>query len=340
MINRLLDLTNKNDEFEKYLESFENFQNKLSKNSTCLSCVRNFSNLEIILPKKILLTKLNGKEKSKIFFQCLIDFNSSFDEEIEFSLIVNDISIYKSNKKLNSGSNQVCIMQNYTPISSENLSVYIEISPLNEKTINLSMVSLFMWGKFDELETINYQALETKDYYLVSMLDNNSLYFAELEKIKNQLNFNDYNYINDAISYSISYNKNSDTIYLFRVDLMGNLFYSNLANKNEIFLTNNITKVSSSISNNGSILVSYIKNNCCYYFEITNNIVSVHKKLLNNNFLVNDCLCYYNKHRDKFCIIISTENESNYFIEQVSHNDCGIINISANYSISITLENL
>ena len=336
MINRLLDLTNKADEFEKYLSSFDSFQKKLSKKANCLSCIKNFSNTEIILKKKILITKIQATEKSNIFFQCLLDLNMSNSEEIEFSFIVNDICIYKSKKNLNSGSNQVCVMQNYMPIASENLDIYIEINPLNNKQVNLSMASLFMWGKFNYEPEISYQVIETNDKYLISLMDNNSIYYKLVDKMKLKLNFSDFTFLDNAISYSFCHDTENNKTYYFRVDLMGNLFYSDFYNQNEIYIESNVSKVSCAVSNNGNILVCYIKNNTCFCFEIYDKQISYHKRLF-SNISATDCLCYYNKFRDKFCIIATSSNDSNYFVEEIDDNFSQIDNINASYSVSIEL---
>lgn len=339
MINRLLDLNNKTDEFEQYLSSFEKFQNKLSKKSTCISCIRNFSDLEIILPKKILITKLDATENSKIFFQCLLDLNLNSNEDVEFSFIVNDISIYKSKKSLLSGSNQICVMQNYVPLTTEQISVYIEITPVNGKSVFLYMASLFMWGNFEEVSILSYNAIEIYDKYLISIIDNNCLYYTKIDKIKKNINFLDLTYLNEAISHCFIYSSKSDITYLFRVDTMGNLFYSDFLLKNEIYITNNVSNVSASISNDDIILVSYIKNNVCYYCEIIDEVVSVHKKISCGNIKIANCYSYYNKFRNTFCIVLTSNKDNNYFIEQVKENDCRTNNLSVNYNISINLIN-
>ena len=69
MINQITGLFNKTDELEQYLDNFKRVQNRASKKNSCLSFFKNFSNLEVVLPKKILIAKFQAKKNSRIFFQ-------------------------------------------------------------------------------------------------------------------------------------------------------------------------------------------------------------------------------------------------------------------------------
>ena len=146
MINSLSTLAKQNEELRQEIELLKNSQSQESKLANCVCINKSFSNLEVILPKKIILSRLSFNQSSSLFFQGQINVFSTISEEVEFSLIINTVSIHKIKKKLNLGNNQINIFCNFNPILDENAVIFIKISPKNQKPIYLQDISLFVWG--------------------------------------------------------------------------------------------------------------------------------------------------------------------------------------------------
>lgn len=341
MIDQITELKNKTSELETKIQVLTEKQKNEESQTNCLSFSRNFSNLDIILPKKILVARIEPNQNLNILFQCQLDLTLASEESVEISLIVNEFKIYKTYKVLPVGSNQVSIMQNFKPLTDKKFSLYVQISPVTQKSILLNNISLFAWGNLKGNYSIDYQAINIGDKYLLSMLDNNCIYALKTNKELAEFNIADFDYVGTAISHSLIYDSINNTTYLFRVDLNGNLLYSNLDTKNEIFLTNNVSYVSADISLTGKILVAIVKENECYYFEIDENKnVSIIRKLYVNSVTVARVLCYFNKFRNKFMIALSNPNDSNYLVEQINEtiSNSDTVNVEYEFTISSITE--
>ena len=335
MINQILDINNKTEELKKYIKEVEDQQKKAEQKSTCKNIIKNFSNLEIMLPKKILLTKLEASQGESLFFQCLIDLSLVSSDYVYFSLVIGDIVVQKYRKKLQAGENQVSILQNYTPITSGEIEIYLQLYPKNEKAITVGQISLFVWGNFTQKTETNYQILETNDNYLLSFLDNNTLYYKLTQKAEGEYATIDFNEFCEAKSYSFAFMPVSKKLLLFRVDSLGNLFYMNFEDKNENFICDNVSFVSACSSANDLILVSIVREYCCYYFEFdTNNNTSKINRLKNFNIKIHSCTNFYNSFTNEFYIVVSTKNGENYLFQEKLQDSKVIENINAKYLIT------
>ena len=337
MINQFTELKNKTNELEDELLNLKTEKQGEKSESHCLNFSRNFSSLEVILPKKIFVARIQPSKKTNIVLQMLVDLTLSVSESVEINLICGEFSIYKYRKVLTEGSNQISIMQNFEPLTTDKFPVYLEITPLTKKNIMVNQISLFAWGDLLGKYSTNYQGIETKDSYLLSILDNNCVYGLMTEKKENEFNLIDFEFIDNAISYSIFYSEKDDIVYFFRVDLNGNLFFSSFFDRYEKFIASGVSEVSADVSDSGVILVSYIKNNKCYYFEIDENKrISMHKRLYCNYVLISKTLCFYNKLKGKFIIIATGLNDNNYLIEQLDETFSNNNTVVAEYSFSVT----
>lgn len=338
MINEITTLFNKTDELEDYLNNFKKIQNRTENKTTCQSFLKNFSNLEIILPKKISLAKINATKNSRIFFQALVEFSMPTEETVEFAFSVNDIAIHSDKKTLTAGSNQIVIMRNFEPLESEEIEIFLTIKPKNRKTLYLQMVSLFVWGDLEKIENVSYEAIETADKFVLSFIDNDSLYVKIADKNKGEYSFMDFDYLMPAISHSFVYDSVLGALLLFRVDKAGNLFLSNYNDLNEKLLFSKVKKVSVCSNGQGRILATIIKDNDCYYFEINaNGSVSSLKKLKVASVKPTNCHCYFNEYRGEFFILVADKNNSNYLVSEIKGTAFGVDNISATYSIFVEL---
>lgn len=336
MIDKLKSLLNKTSELENQIEEIEKSNQSKAPQVICSCFSKNLLNFSILSSRTILLAEFNVDEDSVITFQNQIDINLATNQKVKFSIIVNDISIYKSTKNLNAGYNQVNLIKTYTPFISEKIKVYLQITSVDNKLVTLISESLFVWGINESYASIEYQAVETSDKFLLSYINNNVLYFLYTNKENTANNYEDFNYFSSAKSHSFVYVKNQNKIYLFRVDLDGRLFYSNFDDNNEIYLTNNVSKVSAAASSD-TICVTYVKDNICHYLEINKDGKYSIDKTINNlrNKIINTYV-YYNNYKSKFYIVLTDEYSSNFIMESLSESKSSSSTLNASYEINIT----
>lgn len=341
MINQILDLNNKTEELERYIKNVEKQQSQALKNSTCESFVKNFSNVEIIGTKRLFLTTLQAQKNEKLFFQCLIDLQIVSSDYVYFSLLANGVAIQKYRKKLQDGESQISILQNYEPLATENIDIYLEITPKNETSVKVGQVSLFVWGNFKEKSQTNYQIIETQDKYLLSFLSDNMLYCKLTDKICGEYSFIDFETFGEASSYSFVYLPNSKKIYLFRVDSQKNLHLVDFITRNESFVCSNVTNVSAVSSNQDDVLISIISDSDCYYFEMSASLeFSTIKKIEYDRVKLVSSICIFDKNNNEFFIVLNGKKNDNYLVKAVSDTNKCIENISAEYLISVETYNL
>lgn len=340
MINSLSTLAKQNEELRQEIELLKNSQSQESKLANCVCINKSFSNLEVILPKKIILSKLSFNQSSSLFFQGQINVFSTISEEVEFSLIINTVSIHKFKKTLNLGNNQINIFCNFNPILDENAVIFIKISPKNQKPIYLQDISLFVCGTVESQDKPYYQTICLKSEYLLSFLFNNNIYYKIVPNKEDEFCFNDFQNLEIASAYSFAYSNFTNKIYLFRVNLNGDLFYSVL-NENEHYLMSKISAVSTIFCNN-KILVFCISENKCLYFEIDENGNMFLVKSLKVNYLkLKNVFAYFNDKNNKVYIILTDINNSNFLMEQTLETFNFSDNLNARYEVSIeTYEDL
>ncbi len=334
MINNFSYLKRQTENLEQEIELLKLNNKKEEKSTNCVCINKNFSNLEVILPKKILLGYLNFSQTSSLYFQGQINIFLTQSESVEISLIVNNISIQKLEKNLVLGNNQINIFCNFTPILTENAVVFIKITPKNKNSIYIQEVSFFIWGMFETQNESTYQALELNNNYLISFLSSNNIYYKIIPKEENEFCFNEFENLDIGYGFSFAYSKESNQIFLFRINLNGDLFYSKL-NETEEYLISKISYVSA-ISLNNILYVFCISDGKCLYFEIdelgnmslTKTINTYFNKLVRVN-------AFYNDYNNKIYVNISDSKNSNYLMEQTIETTNVASNISASYSLTI-----
>ena len=158
-------------------------------------------------------------------------------------------------------------MKSYLPLKSEKVELYLEIVAEDNSPITIIADTLLVWGLNNKSLNIEYQAIESNDSFLLSYINNNSIFYKTINKEIASLNSEDFIYYSSAISYSFCYFAPINKIFIFRVDMNGNLFYSDFNENYEHFLDSNVSFVSCT-ANDNCILVSYIKNKQCFTIEI------------------------------------------------------------------------
>lgn len=328
-------LKNKTDELEQEIYNLNEITENISNKNKFASFNKNLINQAIIDSKKILVTSFFANKQENLHMQALVELNLNSSQNIQFSIIVNNLSIFKTKKLLQAGFNQLTLVFDYLPLLSENIDIYIQITPLDGKEITLNNILLSVWGIDETKDDFEYQIISTSNNYILSFLDNKRLLVLKTDKVNGAYNVEDFTFFKPAKSYSFSKLSGNEDIFLFRVDPSGNLFYSNTADQNETFIDNNVSKVSSS-SDGSTALVSYIKNNSCYYFEFNGKQSSIIKKVngLGNSLI--DTYCFYNDFKNNFSIIMTNTNNENYLIESQNETTSISDNLSANVDILIS----
>ena len=336
MIDTIKTLLNKTNELEEKINNINtsNENNTNSSNFICFS--KGLLNLSFLTSNKILIAKFETIQNNNLYFQNQIELNMPSSQEVKISLIINNIAIYRSTRKLQAGYNQLNIMKSYTPLSSEEVELYLEIKCSENSLATLISDTLFVWGLNNIANEISYQAIETNNNFILSYLENNTLYYSFIDKGETSLNSEDFAYYANAISYCFVYSKYLDKLYLFRVDLDGNLFYTDFYENYEKYICSNVTHVSCSASND-IVLISYIQDNYCYTVEMDNTeALSMFTKIQCYDFAICKSLAYYNEHNEKFYLILSDKNNSNYILESVGETTTEHNYLYAEYSIEIS----
>ena len=333
MIDKIKTLLNKTNELEEKINQLSNNQNNFynSNNFVCFS--KGLLNLSFFSSDKLLLAEFETIENFPLYFQNQIEINIPTSQTIKISLSINKITFFRSTRKLQSGYNQFTIMRSFVPLKNENVELYLKITTEDGSPVTIISNTLFVWGICNYSNEINYQALETNNSLYLSYLNSNTLYYSKIDKKEIELNSEDFTYYSSALGYSFTYLKSTNKVYLFRIDLDGNLFYTDIDNNNEVFLGSNITHVSTAASES-LILISVIKNNLCYTFEMSENeIVSTPTLINSNDILVSKSYLYYNSFNNDFYIILSDKNNSNYITKTLTEYSSNQHLINAEYSI-------
>lgn len=335
MINIVSKLSDKIEELETQLDLIKNSASTEELSSTTVCINRNFSNLEIILPKKILLTKISLTGNSNLFFQGEVTLNLPTEEETEISLLAGNTIINKQTKLLQTGSNKISIFCNFSPILPDNMSIYLKITPKNQKVIYLQDVSIFIWGILKEEATQKYQALELSDKYLLSFSSAGSLYYKLASKEVNEYSLEDFEILDSVLSFSFAVNEESNEIFLFKIIDNGDLFFNKL-NEKENYILSGVDDVSAVFSQ-GVFYVFYVKDKKAYSFEMnTSGIISEHKQIELNSSAIKTIYSYFNKTNNKVYVCISDANNSNYLLSQIIENKKVSEHLNVSYKILIS----
>lgn len=334
MIDPIKTLINKTNELEDFISDFNNSNSETiyQNNFACFS--KGLINLSFLNSNKMLIAKFETTQNKPLYFQNQVELNIPTSQTIKITLIINNIAIFRTTRKLEAGYNQFTIMKGYIPLISEQVEMYLQITSEEDSLLTIISNTLLVWGINNIKNNLDYQIIETNENYLLSYLNNNTLYYSYQPKDEIVLNAEDFLYHSIAKSYSFSYFKNENNLYLFKVDIDGNLFYVNMNDNNENFIKSNISHVST-YSNSDIILISIVSNNKVYVAEFdTNENISEFKEIESNNFIIVKSYVYFNEFNNKFYIILTDTNNSNYLISNLDNITTESHYINANYSIS------
>lgn len=336
LTNTYKSLLNRIEELEYKFGIIQNESNEEDDSFGCTNFSKKLINYNLIEKKKFILGEFDVRKNEDLFITCQVDANLQSSQNLYINLYINNTVIYSGTKAMLSGEDSALIFTSFTPTKNEHAVVTIEISPLKGillivKNINFIVVGL----KNIEIPT-DYQILELNDKYLLSINKNNMLYYSYVTKTISEYSLQDFILYKSSKSHSFSFLKNSSTLFLFRIDQNGKLIACNFDNGSEYLISDNVEWVSAA-SDENKIIVCYIKNNSCFMVEIRNlPDIYIEKRINFSVCSLKKCIIYFNKFRNKFCLILSDKTNSNYLIESEEEDYSHGENISAEYYINLS----
>lgn len=336
MIDALKTLINKTNDLETKINNISDSKNinNITNNFICFS--KGLINLSFLNSNKLLIAKFETIKGNHLYLQNQIELNIPVSQNIKISLLVNDIAIYRSTRKLQTGYNQLTIMKNYLPLTSEPVSVYLEVLAEDNSLITIISDTLFVWGLSNISKKTSYYAVEIEDDFLLAYLDNNTIYYKITQKSEISLNSEDFNYYSNAKSFAITYFKTTKQLFFFRVDIDGNLFFTDFYKNHETFIDSNISHVSCTCNNN-LILVSVVKNGKCYTFELDKLFTPSNQILVDcHNIYIEKSYLHFNEFNNKFYLIVTDKNSSNYLLETIDEYEFDQSFINVDYNIDFS----
>lgn len=331
--NSIKNLQKQISDLEQRLSKFENKAENILTNSGFSTWTNNLLNINIVNRKTIQIKTIKDNPKHNLFFQLKIKFFNYSPQDISFDLICDNIQIATEQHNYQNGIFEVSLVGNYQNAISKSILVKASIKPKSTKQVTILSTTLTVWGINQDISN-EYNVCLTNSLCTLSYISNNRLYYKNFNKELDDKDF-DFIFLNNSISHSLC--SDSDNIFLFRVDVNGNLFFSKFLETQEVFISKNVSKVSSCYYND-SIFFSYISNGDCYYGEIINNIVISNNKISSLLGQFYSCYMYCENLNNKCYLILTKENGSNYLLENISNNFCSSENIFADINLTITEE--
>lgn len=336
MIDTIKTLLNKTVELEDKINNLSSTQNSYTPSNNFVCFSKGLLNLSFSNTDKLLIAEFETIENFSLYFQNQIELNVPISQTIKISLSINNITFFTSSRKLQAGYNQFTIMKSYLPLKTESVKLYLKIKTEDNSPITIISNNLLVWGICNHSNEISYQSIETNEHFYLSYLNNNSLFYSKKPKECIELNSEDFTYYASTISYSFVYFEASQKVYLFRIDLDGNLFYSDFETNNEVFIDSDISNVST-ISNSNIVLVSIVKNGLCYTFEMNEKENFSNKTEIDSNgIVIAKSYLYFNNYNNVFYIILTDQDNYNYITKSLTEYSESGSHITANYLIEFS----
>lgn len=324
-------------QLQRKITSLENKVSKLqSKSKDMIEGVgfrvytKNYLNFQTVSNKSFTIKTLKNP-KNALFMQIKVKFYNFNSQNILFRLFADNVQIASEEQNFQTGIHEIIIYGTYQNLISDKIKLELHVNPRAKKQVLVSNTTLTIWGDSSE-QSEEYDAVETQDKFVLSYISNDRLYFKEFDKQTSSEEV-DFQFYEEAISHSIC--TDGTSVFLFRVDPNGNLFYCNTNDFNEKFITNDVNKISSCYGNE-SIIYCYISNGECYYGEIKNDVVISNKKITSilGNFI--GCYLYFNNKNNKCYLVLTKKDNSNYLLETLATNFSSSENINAEINLKIT----
>lgn len=320
---------------EEKLNKLEIENSSEAEDNEFSSFSKNLINYNVLSKKKFFVAEFDVAKNKSIYINTQIDFSTQSKQKVFINLYANDKIFFNTSKTLYAGEQETITLSEYKSNKKEHIKFYVEIEPQEGILVIVKNISLFLLGLKKDFNKNEYNVIELKNEYLISITNNNSIFIKNIPKTNIELSYKQFEHLKSAISHSFVYIKENEKLYLFWVDIGNRLFCLDMDTKEKKFIDDNVTHVSAT-SNEDFILVSYIKNKSSIILEIRilkQFWTKIHVNLLNNSLI--SSLSYYNNYNEKFYIVLTDKNFSNYLIESFDESSSHGENVSANYSITV-----
>lgn len=331
MINLYEDLNKKTQQLENQISTLSSQTDNLKKNSIFTN-KKNFVNCSVVGSRKIYLTEFTFETNNDLCFQLNVLIKISAKQKISFSIIANDEIICKHSEEYSVGMHQINLSKDYIPLENKSVKLFLEITSIDDKFISLVSSNLHISGLNQEKPLYKYQSLSQDENYLVSYCYNGELFYTFT--IKDTCNLSSEDFINFSSAKSYAFAVLNSKIYLFRVDLDNNLFYSQFPNKNETFILSDVNSVST-VALSSKIIISIVKEKKCYVCELDNENFSELKEITCTDKQIVNSYLYLNNFSNKIYLILTDSEKMNYILESINETTSTneLLNISYNINI-------
>lgn len=332
MIGELKEYLSKLNVLERQIEELNLIAQEFERKKYILKRV-DFLNYSCLEKESFKIAHIKIAKDNHLLIECSIEIFCASEQDVEICLMIGDVMIQKINKKLGIGMNNVSISQEYLSFVDQDADICVDINPTEEKEIVLQGCNLKIWGIDSVVKKEKYDVVDCGENLFIGILDDEKIYYKIITKQAAKLNKIDLDFFAKAKSFCLGYFKKNEKVFLFRVDLDGNLFIDNLLEGDSLFVDSEVIDVSCAASDE-KIVAAYIKNGLCKSIEIeTDNLVNISD--IDYNYINNECAVFYNNYSDKFFIVLKNLHGENIMLEMVKETFAGGENLGAVYDIFI-----
>lgn len=262
------------------------------------------------------------------YLQCKAIFEATEKGKILLELLIDGLPVLAEERSLDVGETPVILMKSYSPATSAEVTVSLRIKIVSDSyACKLTNCVLGAWGNVFSTSNdlaVQMRALSFGDNLLVSYNQNNSIFMAQTPIAEKSFAPSDFSFVASGISHCFSTDK-TGTLYFFRVDASGNLFYSKYGNLlEEIKLDTNVSVVFARKCNDSmqeDMLICYIKNGEPYYRCMTNSIIGSQTKFTLPAGKYIDIEIADAPDAEQMFVICTHSNYSNYILYSVNEGD-------------------
>jgi len=290
-----------------------NEKTKIFDSGAYYSKNKKFLNFSCVEKQLLDIDKVFLSKDEELLIECVVELNAMAEQEVELCLIVGDIAIAKTIKKLDIRTSQYSFNQTYMAPQSGEVEIKLLINPNSNKQVLVQNCILNIWGYLHQENKPKYDVIDVGDKYLISCLDNEMLFYKIIDKDILEFNEYDLDFCVYAKDYSFVFNADSNEIFLLRIDIDENLFIDNFSTGKSSFVAAGIKSVSA-ICSAGKIVAAVNKNNKCIIFDFVNEkVFSVQN--IGYEFIIKNCLLFKNDKSEKVYLVLTLKNGKNIMLE-------------------------
>lgn len=257
-------------------------------------------------------------------FQVSAILSSLVSGKVSLQLLVDDIAILQE-ERIVDGETQVVLFKIYEPNISCQSKIKLRIKVLSDSfACTLASCTLVAGGAVSDVQKtgICMRVLPHDDKVLISYSENNKIYVCDSAVSKQTFLQENFAFVASGVSHCFATDKN--TLYFFRVDASGNLFYSKYSDiLTETKIDQGVTDVFArqcSDSMNEDMLICYIKNGKVMYCTMTNQIIGSSAQLSLPDGEYVSVEIADSQQVDNMFVLCTHKNKSVYILHSVEEN--------------------